>query len=220
MSTLEQSEEALNAFVDGQLNATDRARVLEALGHDATLQKRVAEIQQTKNLLRHAYEQPPLPHMAASTAPFLKSHKIAASVLVSIGIITGALLHILAVNSPVMLSAGPPKGVVIQVSEADPAKWEMALINAHNVRKAYGNKDVGVEIVAYGPGLKMLLSDSSVASGLQEAKQNGVKLLACGNTMTMTHTTRRELNRAVDIVPAGIVEIMERQRDGYAYVRP
>jgi intracellular sulfur oxidation DsrE/DsrF family protein len=38
--------------------------------------------------------------------------------------------------------------------------------------------------------------------------------------MSMTHTTRDDLSRAVDVVPAGVVEIMERQSEGYAYVRP
>lgn len=218
------SEEELNAFVDGQLSAADCARVLEALDREAALQKRVAEIQQMRSLLRHAYERPPPPPRVAITAPFWKSHKAAAAALIFIGIITGAGLHILAVNGTATRIAGqtatPPKGVVIQVSEADPAQWRMALTNARNVRKTYGDKAVGVEIVAYGPGLKMFLNDSSVASGLEEAQQNGVKLLACGNTMTATHTTRDQLNRAVEVVPAGIVEIMQRQQEGYAYVRP
>ena len=140
--------------------------------------------------------------------------------LVAVGVVAGAYLHLLASTGPATQIIGTPKGVVIQVSEADPEKWNMALINASNVRKAYGDKGVAVEIVAYGPGLKMLRKDSSVAAGLEEVKQSGVKLLACGNSMTMSHTTRDELNRAVDIVPAGIVEIMERQQEGYAYVRP
>jgi intracellular sulfur oxidation DsrE/DsrF family protein len=147
---------------------------------------------------------------------------LAASMLLSVGILTGWLLHSFSGARPpaALQTAGPPKGVVIQVSEADPAKWEMALINARNVRKAYGNRPVDVEIVAYGPGLKMLRNDSPVAAGLEEARNRGVKLKACGNTMSMTGTTREELNGAVDIVPAGVVEIMERQQEGYAYVRP
>ena len=220
MSSQEMSEEQLNAYVDDELSASDRARVLEALDHDAALQKRMAEIQQMRSLLRHAYEHPPLPPQAAKVASFWKDHKLAAGVLVVAGAVAGAYLHLLASNGPATQIAGTPKGVVIQVSEADPAKWNMALINASNVRKAYGDKGVAVEIVAYGPGLKMLRKDSAVAAGLEAAKKSGVKLLACGNTMTMTHTTRDELNRVVDIVPAGIVEIMERQQEGYAYVRP
>lgn len=220
MSVLANSVEELNAFVDDQLSANDRARVLELLSHDTALQKRVAEIQQTRNLLRHAYKHPPQPHYSSRNALFLKGNKIALAVSLVLGIVLGSLLHLLAGKTPGLFATTSPKGVVIQVSEADPAKWEMALINARNVRKAYSDKNVGVEIVAYGPGLKMLRKDSSVAAGLDEAKRNGVKLLACGNTMTMTHTSRDELNRSVDIVPAGIVEIMERQKEGYAYVRP
>jgi len=77
-----------------------------------------------------------------------------------------------------------------------------------------------VEIVAYGPGLNMLRNDSPVSAGLEDAQRDGVKLLACGNTMRMTNTAREDLNWLVDVVPAGIVEIMQKQNEGYAYVRP
>lgn len=220
MTTPEMLEEELNAYVDDELSAGDRARLSAALDRDPALQKRMAEILQTRSLIRCAYEHPPPPPQAAKETSLWKEHKVAAGVLIAAGVATGACLHLLASNGPATQIASAPKGVVIQVSESDPAKWNMALINASNVRKAYGDKDVAVEIVAYGPGLKMLRKDSSVTAGLEEAKKSGVKLLACGNTMTMSHTTRDELNRAVDIVPAGIVEIMERQQEGYAYVRP
>ena len=220
------SENELNAFADGQLSTTDRARILEALGRDPGLQTRMAEIQQTRNLLRLAYQHPPLPPRASATAYSWQKQMLAASVLVCVGIVTGWLSHNLVGNMPgngassTLQAVGTPKGVVIQVSEADPAKWQMALINALNVRKAYGDLPVGVEIVAYGPGLKMLGEDSTVAAGLDEARKHGVKLLACGNTMNMTGTRRDQLNHGVEVVPAGIVEIMERQQEGYAYVRP
>lgn len=221
MSTALISEEELNAFVDDQLSNADRTRVLEALGRDEALQKRVAEIQQTRNLLRHAYAQVPLPARASPLATAWQKQALAASLLATFGFATGWFVHNqFKSDTPGLHANGQPKGVVIQVSEADPAKWEMALINARNVRKAYADKNVGVEIVAYGPGLKMLRSDSAVTSGLADAKKNGVKLIACGNTMRMTHTTREQLNPVVDIVPAGIVEIMQRQQEGYAYVRP
>lgn len=216
------SEDELNAFFDGQLNAADRARVLEAINRDEALQSRMAEIQQTRSLLRHAYEHPPLPQRAAAASSSWQKHMLAASVLVSLGAVSGWLLHTLVGGSLItaVQSASAPKGVVIQVSKNDPAEWEMALINARNVRKAYGDKPMAVEIVAYGPGLNMLRNDSPVSADLEEASKDGVKLLACGNTMRMTHTAREELNWLVDVVPAGIVEIMQRQSEGYAYVRP
>ncbi len=213
------SDEELNAFVDKQLSAADQARVLEAIRHDPALQRRVAEYEQTRHLLRHGYLRPPAPAAAALPTPRHMKQALAASVLLALGLGVGSQLHNWRPASFTSAKA-QPKGVVIQVSENDPAKWELALINARNVRKAYGDKPVGVEIVAYGPGLKMFRDNSPVAADLEAAQKDGVKLLACGNTMRMTQTTREQLNRAVDIVPAGIVEIMERQQDGYAYVRP
>ena len=214
MSDPHLSEEELNAFVDDQLNPADRSRVLDAINRDAALQRRVAEYQQIQNLVRHAYQRPPEPLHASDAAPAKARVMLAAGLLLGLGLGAGWLLHGFTARSTT------PTGVVIQVSENDPAKWEMALINARNVRKAYGYKNIGIEIVAYGPGLNMFRSDSAAATGMDEAAQHGVKLLACGNTMAMTHTTQQELNPRVGVVPAGIVEIMQKQKAGYAYVRP
>ena len=214
------SDEELQAFLDDQLGAGDRARVLSLLQQHPDLQQRLAEFQQAKDLLRLAYANPPQASRAPRTSrTFGALQNIAAAALLSLGLAGGWLLHGMLAGSTA-LHASTPKGVVIQVSEADPAKWEMALINARNVRKAYGDSSINVEIVAYGPGLNMLRKDSPVANGLQEAKENGVKLLACGNSMRMLQTQHDDLHAQVDVVPAGIVEIMEREQEGYAYVRP
>lgn len=222
MSTNEISEDELNAFVDGELNAADRERVLEALARDEALQKRVAEIQQTADLLRHAYERPPVRQRAAFIARPRSRQMLAASVLLSAGLLAGWLLSQWTGQSGGFASqtAAAPRGVVIQVSRDDPAEWRMALINAGNVRKAYGDQPMDVEIVAYGPGLKMFGKDSPLSAGLEEAAKSGVKLLVCGNTMRMTRTDRSELNWLVQVVPSGIVEIMQKQGQGYAYVKP
>jgi len=212
------SEEELHAFVDDQLGASDRARILEILQLDPELQRRVAELRQAKELLRLAYAQPPQARtQARAHTPLGALQKIAAALLLALGIAGGWLLHGMWANTT-LVQAKAPKGVVIQVSEADPVKWELALINARNARKNYRNAQV--EIVAYGPGLKMMRKDSPVAATLLEANQNGVKLLACGNTMRLTKTKQDELSTLVDIVPAGVVAIVDRQTQGYAYVRP
>lgn len=215
------SEDELNAFVDGELNAADRERVLEALARDEILQKRVAEIQQTTELLRHAYERPPVRRRAAFIARPRGRQVLAASVLLSAGGLAGWLLSQWT-GTPWAAApqAAAPRGVVIQVSRNDPAEWQMALINARNVRKAYGDQPMDVEIVAYGPGLKMFGKDSPLGAGLEEAAKSGVKLLVCGNTMRMTGTDRKDLSWLVQVVPSGIVEIMQKQGQGYAYVKP
>lgn len=116
-------------------------------------------------------------------------------------------------------AAGKP-GVVIQVSDNDPAKWNLALANAKNVQTELGKDNVNVEIVAYGPGLEMLKFSSPVGPKMDEAAQAGVKLLACGNTMKNQKVTKQDLHPTGQVVKAGVIEIMDRTRDGYTYIRP
>ncbi|MGH8682134.1 MAG: DsrE family protein [Burkholderiales bacterium] len=110
--------------------------------------------------------------------------------------------------------------VVFQVSDNDPAKWNLALNNARNVLADLGKENVQVEIVAYGPGLGMLKSDSKVAGRLAEALDGSIGLLACENTMRNTKTTKADMYAGIAYVAAGVTHLMKRQQEGWAYIRP
>lgn len=114
-------------------------------------------------------------------------------------------------------AAVTPK-LVIQVSDSAPAYWNLALNNAKNVQKEL--KGAVIEIVAYGPGIGMLKADSEVASRIGEAVDSGIKVVACENTMRGQKLTRSDMNAKVGFVPSGVVELMERQMEGYSYIRP
>ena len=110
--------------------------------------------------------------------------------------------------------------MVIQVSDNDPAKWNLALSNARNVQADLGRDNVEIEIVAYGPGLNMLKEDSKAAGGLAEALDSNVGLVACENTMRNTKVHKSDMYSGVSYVGAGVVHIMKRQREGWSYIRP
>jgi intracellular sulfur oxidation DsrE/DsrF family protein len=110
--------------------------------------------------------------------------------------------------------------VVLQVSDADPGKWNLALNNAHNIQHDLGKGNVDIEIVAYGPGLGMLKADSKVADRLAQALDSSVGLMACENTMRNTKTTKDQMYSGISYVDAGVVHIMKRQREGWQYIRP
>lgn len=110
--------------------------------------------------------------------------------------------------------------VVIQVSDAETAKWNLALNNARNVQSELGAANVDIEIVAYGPGIGMLKLDSPLANGVGEATAAGMKIVACEHTMHGQHLSHGDMLDGVGFVSAGVVEIMQRQQQGWAYVRP
>jgi hypothetical protein len=110
--------------------------------------------------------------------------------------------------------------VVLQMSESDPAKWNLALNNAKNIQTDLGAANVDVELVAYGPGIGMLKADSIVGDRVDEALAAGVKVVACENTMRAQKLTQGDMLGKISYVQAGVVEIMQRQQQGWAYIRP
>lgn len=119
-----------------------------------------------------------------------------------------------------MSAPAPKEKVVMQVSDADPAKWNLALNNIKNVQQMMGADNIDAEIVVYGPGISMLKLDSSVAGRIEEAKNSNVKIVACENTMKAMKLTKEDMLPDSSYVPAGVVEIMKKQKEGYAYIRP
>ncbi len=118
------------------------------------------------------------------------------------------------------LAPGAKQKLVIQVSEADPKKWGLALNNAQNVQQDLGKSNVEIEVVAYGPGLGMLKLESEVGGRVTEAIGDGVKMVACENTMANQKVTKDDMLPKIDYARSGVVEIMTRQQQGYAYIRP
>ena len=139
---------------------------------------------------------------------------------VSSFLVAGAFLLGASVAVQAADKAAGKQGVVIQVSDKDPAKWNLALNNAKNVQADLGKDNVDIEIVAYGPGIGMLKVDTEVAGALEQAQKAGVKLTACQNTMRNQKLTEKDMHPASGYVPAGVVQIMKRQQEGWAYVRP
>jgi len=109
---------------------------------------------------------------------------------------------------------------VFQVSDADPQKWNLTLNNAKNVQDDLGSDAVDLEIVVYGPGIGMLKGDSPVAKRIADALKGGVKVVACENTMKAQKLVYADMLPAIGYVPAGVVELMKKQQEGYAYIRP
>jgi len=110
--------------------------------------------------------------------------------------------------------------LVIQVSDNDLAKWDLALNNARSVQADLGKESVEIEIIAYGPGLRMLMRESTVSPRLAEALSADITLLACENTMQSTKVSKADLYQGIGFVNAGVTHIMKRQREGWIYVRP
>jgi len=113
--------------------------------------------------------------------------------------------------------------LVIQVSTDDVRTQNIAMNNAVNLQKALGQDNIIIEIVAYGPGLSMMTPKSPASKRIPSLAMQDITFSACGNTkakMEAKSGKKIELVEGVQMVPAGVLRIMELQEQGYAYVRP
>lgn len=136
------------------------------------------------------------------------------------GLVIGVVLAGLSAGVVMAAEKMPKEKVVFQVSEANPKSWGLTLNNAKNVQDAIGKENVEVEIVVYGPGIGMVKFDSPMNDRIAEAADSGVKVVACENTMKAQGLKHEDMLAKVGFVPAGVVELMRKQQQGYAYIRP
>lgn len=113
--------------------------------------------------------------------------------------------------------------VVIQISTDDKKVQALALNNAVNLQKHYGIDNVEVEVVAYGPGLSVLTTESEESNRVKNLAMQNIHFNACGNTMEKAKKDTGKdviLTSGVVKVTAGVVKIVELQEEGYTYLRP
>jgi len=235
------SDEFLNAYVDGELDETEKARLLEAVCHDEALNDRVCELQKVRELLRHTYEHPiiPTPQRPANGSQW-QGAGIAAGIMLVVGTLLGWALHdYKAPNNELLdiaqsmqlepLSVGDDGTwrVVLHVTTDDPRRLKTVLDEAEGLlegRLPHDNS-VEVEILANGRGLDLLRTRTSpYAERIQalQAQYNNVAFKACQRAINRVQREQNitvKLLPAAETVPTAIGEVIHRQRQGWAYVR-
>ena len=116
-------------------------------------------------------------------------------------------------------SEGAQNRALFQVTDNDPARWNMILNNMTNLKEGLGSESVEIELVAYGPGILMLKADSPVKHRIADALKSGVQVNACQNTMNAMKLVPADMLPDIGYVPSGVVEVMKKQQQGWAYIR-
>ncbi len=118
--------------------------------------------------------------------------------------------------------------LVMQVNANDAALMNLTLNNATNVAEYYekAGEPVKIEVVALGPGLNMLREDTSPVKARIETMALStpeVSFKACGITR---ENMRKAEDKDIPIIPqaevvqSGVVRVMQREEEGWSYVKP
>ncbi|MEA3244323.1 MAG: hypothetical protein U9Q19_12940 [Pseudomonadota bacterium] len=229
MSNKQFSEERLNAFIDGELDALEKSDVFEVLNNDNGLHQQACELRQLSELVRHAYERPPEieKHRKPDTrrvSPWGRA--VAATLLVGLGATLGWFGHQppqqqVATSMGAMYwdehnafqntelsqvtSGQHSKKVIVHLNTSSADRFEKALDTAEQLMKTYTDSDMGaeIEVVANASAIKMLrTSYSPYADRVRELQDRYLNLtfLACKDAMD--HVRELEgLEKDVTLLP-------------------
>lgn len=113
-----------------------------------------------------------------------------------------------------------PRKVVMQLSSADEKSITMALNNISNVLSAYSPEYLNLKVVVYGDGLSLLYKNNNkFKERISQMMDVGVDFIACERTMQTKNIKPADLIQDISYAKTGIAEIIEREADGYIYIK-
>jgi intracellular sulfur oxidation DsrE/DsrF family protein len=234
------SDELRNAFVDGELDAAEWARVAQCVERDAALREEVCELRMAKDMVRHAYAEPPARRRAREAAASGWRSIAAAAVAFAAA---GWFGHAWWERAPALDSASAyalrgdwhslradwraldGNRVLVHVSSGAPAALGTALDEAEDLLRSAraGHRRVEVEIVANGTGIDLLRADASPLAARLAALRGEfpeLGLVACGQTLERRRAGQQfTLLPGTVVAPSALDQVIKRLRDGWVYVR-
>jgi intracellular sulfur oxidation DsrE/DsrF family protein len=124
----------------------------------------------------------------------------------------------LAAAVPAQQPAPAKHRIVVAITSGDEADWHLTVGNLRHLAETL--PDAEIEVVAYGPGLSMVLkTTSTVAKEMQDLAAKHVRFVACENSMRGRNVTVADLLAGVGTVPSGIVEVVTKQEQGWVYIK-
>lgn len=111
--------------------------------------------------------------------------------------------------------------VVFHTNRSGKAQHDLLLNNMEHVLDEFGEQHIVIALVAHGDGIDLLLKQTKLPrERLAKLAERGVQLLACNVTMKRQGIAPEDLHSFVQIIPSANAELIRRQAEGWAYIRP
>ena len=234
------SDEQLQAFVDDEVDVSERAEIMEAVSQDDELACRICELMQVKDSVRLAYREPEQPDRAINHWEKARKRQTITATAAAVLVFTLGAVSGMAVQDylPARGSASADqiamhdtisqehKRVVLHISTADTGRMEQALDDAEELLTSYRDHPemVHLEVVANAEGLGLLRTDTSPYPERirRLAEQfNNISFLACSRTIEKLHMRGIDVHLLPEarVIPGALEEIVDRLQEGWVYIR-
>jgi uncharacterized protein len=111
--------------------------------------------------------------------------------------------------------------VIFHLDENSMEKTNEVFNNLSNLLADLGKGNIEVELLTNGKGVEaMLKANESNALRIHHLLIQGVRFVVCANSLKYLKIAPEELVPEAEIVPAGVSELVKKQSEGWAYIRP
>lgn len=113
--------------------------------------------------------------------------------------------------------------LAIQISSSNEVRLSHTLSVANNMLKHYGPDNIAIEVVAFGPGIRLVYADSPKRKAVESLIAQGVRFDACGNTLDTIERKsgkRPKLAPGVVEVQTGVARLLKLHEKGYFVIQP
>lgn len=116
-----------------------------------------------------------------------------------------------------------PLRVVVHMNTPQTTHERLGLSNIENILKAAGDDGVKaeVEVVCHADGIRLVeKARTELADEVAALAGQGVRFVACQNTMRQRSIRPEDLLPGVAVVPSGAYQVVRREQEGYSYFKP
>ncbi|MGA9750844.1 MAG: DsrE family protein [Acidobacteriota bacterium] len=110
--------------------------------------------------------------------------------------------------------------VVFHLDEDNGSRLTLALNNIENLYKEIPPDQTDVRLVANGTAVRLFVAGQPEAERISRLSAAGAQFLLCRNSLGGLSVPSESLLGPCEIVPAGILELVRLQQEGFAYVKP
>lgn len=112
-----------------------------------------------------------------------------------------------------------PARIVFDITSKDTLAHQTVVRHVKGMAETY--PEAVLEVVVYGGALPMLMTEKSTeAKNIQElARNRNISFKACEGTMKRYNVTQNQLLPGVATVPDAIMEIVQKQGEGWGYIK-
>lgn len=121
--------------------------------------------------------------------------------------------------SGVLYAQGKKHRMVFQFTNANDTMQQKAFVKQLQNLKEFW-PDAKFEVVLYNQGLELLMPNKGAyIPALQQLNEQGVAFLICENTLKNRQISKTVFPSWVNYIQAGIAYMVERQEEGWSYIK-